>query len=251
MANGAPTSNTDNLDHALPQSSPPAAGGYKPSKTLIISLASILTFVVFAFIFTFEPPTYPSTPTDTTQLPPLLIDRPTEPLPLDESPTVSDFTDRLDLLATRLTKLEQSLVLMTKQLTSATPTVSDDMLSKLNDRLTKIEENLVATQRNISANSEAITALRTVIESLQAEATPIERTHIVADLKLLSVSIWDDGLVGLISLGEKNTAVSVGDFITGLKVEELSVENQTITFYELATNKRFMLYANSIVYKEK
>ena len=89
------------------------------------------------------------------------------------------------------------------------------------------------------------------MQGLQVDQRQDSRDELpVAGLKLLSVSIWDDGAVAIVSLGNRKTGLSVGNFFAGLKVEDISVAEQSLTLYQPSTDRLYTLYADAIVYRE-
>ena len=253
MATAPIGSSTDHLSHALPESSPsPKSARVSPMLLIVSCLLLLLLVAVLVFSFLWSSPSAPQpSPNLATPDPASLLSPIVEPPSLVSPPSVPDFVQRLDSFDTRLSKLEQSLTSTIERFTFVNAIASSDNLSTYTNRLDNIENFFASLQDSLTSNSDAIAALREAHTLLQSEAKLTDPTDIAADLKLLSVSIWDDGAVGLISLGPKNTTVAIGDFIVGLKVEELSTEHQTITLYQPTTNRRFTLYADSIVYKEE
>lgn len=169
---------------------------------------------------------------------------------IDDAVNVSDFGRRLELIDERLASLEQSLSRLDAELSNHDNTdaeVSQDLATQLHTLKSRI-----ATLD--SADNVLVGELNRIKAFLQKVENEIRTDALselpVAGLKLLSVSIWDDGAVAIVSLGNRKTGLSVGNFFAGLKVEDISVADQSLTLYEPARDKLYTLYADAIVYKE-
>ncbi|MBC6414478.1 MAG: hypothetical protein GDA45_06325 [Chromatiales bacterium] len=171
-------------------------------------------------------------------------------LAIDDTVGVSDFGRRLDATDERLTAIEQSAVLLQSELSNYNSTAvetSQGLAAEMRSLKNRMAE-LVATDNTLS---NTVARIEASIQTINTEPQPPSANQLpVVGLKLLSVSIWDDGAVAIVSLGNRKTGLSVGNFFAGLKVENLSVAEQSLTLYEPATDKLYTLYADAIVYKE-
>ena len=176
-------------------------------------------------------------------------------------PVASDLVLAVD---DRLGTLEQSLSELTQQMGQLSAAVAakqsardnrewvqSSELAEIRHALSMYEERFSELQRAISAQArsvknfqESLFASGQVGDEEQGSALPVD------GLQLLSVAVWDDGLIAIVGLGGRRTGLSVGDYIVGLKVEAMSVEEQTLDLYQPSTQKFYQLKANSIVYKE-
>jgi len=171
-------------------------------------------------------------------------------LATDTAIAVTDFGQSLDEFGGRLSVVEEALVQQQAEWASAQDSAAQDsqtLAAEMSSMQQRVAELAVADD-TLSATLARVEAL---LEKLQSEQPPPSPSTLpVAGLKLLSVSIWDDGAVAIVSLGNRTTALSLGNYFAGLKVEGLSVAEQSLTLYEPATNKLYTLYADAIVYQE-
>ena len=171
-------------------------------------------------------------------------------LEMDSTIGISDFGRRLDDVDERLASMEQSVSQLRDELSSykgVESQVSQSLASELQSLKSRIAQ--LATADNTLGNS--LDHIKVLLRRLETQRQSDTQNELpVAGLKLLSVSIWDDGAVAIVSLGKRKTGLSVGNFFAGLKVEDISVAEQSLTLYEPAANKLYTLYADAIVYKE-
>ena len=163
---------------------------------------------------------------------------------------ISDFGQRLDATDQQLRSLEQSMVRLQDELSNYKNIVtqtSQSLATELQKLKNKVSQ-LAAADDTLNNTLNRITVFLQKFENQQPPQSSNELP--VVGLKLLSVSIWDDGAVAIVSLGDRKTGLSVGNFFAGLKVEDISVAEQSLTLYEPATDKLYTLYADAIVYKE-
>ena len=168
----------------------------------------------------------------------------------DNSASVSDFGKRLDAMDERLRSMEQTISQLKDELSNYS-NINSEAVQSVSAELQALKHqisNLTATDNTLSHSIKQIKASMQSIEGEQHQDSQNELP--VAGLKLLSVSIWDDGAVAIVSLGNRRTGLSVGNFFAGLKVEDISVAEQSLTLYEPVRDKLYTLYADSIVYKE-
>lgn len=168
----------------------------------------------------------------------------------DRAISVSDFGNRLDTVDNRISSIEKSVSQIESELSNYR-SIESDTSKRLSIELQNLKgriDKLANTDRTLDQSLEQI---KIVLQKMQTKQNQESQSELpVAGLKLLSVSIWDDGMVAIVSLGNRKTALSVGNFFAGLKVEDISVGEQSLTLYEPATNKIYTLYADAIVYKE-
>ena len=168
----------------------------------------------------------------------------------DNAMRVSDFGSRLDAVDGRLVTMEQSVSQIKSELSNYKGIESETSQS-LSSELHTLESQIAQLTKADSTLSQSLEQIKITLQRMQTEEHQDSQSELpVVGLKLLSVSIWDDGAVAIVSLGNRKTALSVGNFFAGLKVEDISVAEQSLTLYEPATNKLYTLYANAIVYKE-
>ena len=166
---------------------------------------------------------------------------------LDAVPNISDFNQQLSALDDRLLALEHTVVQANTQLTASQDSWSAQF-EEVKQELAELKQ--VALQLS-DANKHLAQTLSTVqLELSQDDEVSVSSVIPMHGLNLLSVSMWDDGAIAIVSLGSRTTGLSPGDFVAGLKVEAMSVAEQSLTLYQPATDKLYKLHANSIVYKE-
>ena len=168
----------------------------------------------------------------------------------DDAMSVSDFGSRLDAVDDRLIAMEQSVSQIKSELSNYKGIESETSQS-LSSELHTLESQIAQLTNADSTLSQSLEQIKIALQRMQTEEHQDSQSELpVVGLKLLSVSIWDDGALAIVSLGNRKTALSVGNFFAGLKVEDISVAEQSLTLYEPATNKLYTLYADAIVYKE-
>jgi len=168
----------------------------------------------------------------------------------DATIAVADFGQSLDEFGGRLSVMEEALAQQQGEWASAQDSAAQNsqaLAAEMSSVQQRVAE-LAAADDTLHATLSQVLAL---LEKLQSEQPAASSSTLpVAGLKLLSVSIWDDGAVAIVSLGSRTTGLSLGNYFAGLKVEALSVAEQSLTLYEPATNKLYTLYADAIVYQE-
>ena len=171
-------------------------------------------------------------------------------LETDDAMSVSDFGSRLDAVDGRLIAMEQSVLQIKYELSNYKGTESE-ISQSLSSELHTLKSRIAQLTNADSTLSQSLEQIKIALQRMQTEEHQDSQSELpVVGLKLLNVSIWDDGAVAIVSLGNRKTALSVGNFFAGLKVEDISVTEQSLTLYEPATNKLYTLYADAIVYKE-
>ena len=171
-------------------------------------------------------------------------------LTTDDAVAVADFGQRVDAVDERLTSIDQSISQLRDELSSH-KNIRSETAQRLTAELQTLKRQVTELTIADGALNDTLKHIKTVMQNIASESDSKPQNDLpVAGLKLLSVSIWDDGAVAIVSLGNRKTGLSVGNFFAGLKVEDISVAEQSLTLYEPATNKLYTLYADSIVYKE-
>ena len=168
----------------------------------------------------------------------------------DNTVSISDFGSRLDAADERLSSIEQSVSQMRSEL-SHDKALNAETLQGLYSQVQSLTGRVAALASADDTFDDSLKQIETVMQKMQVDQRQDSRDELpVVGLKLLSVSIWDDGAVAIVSLGNRKTGLSVGNFFAGLKVEDISVAEQSLTLYEPATDRLYTLYADAIVYKE-
>lgn len=224
------------------------------SKVVLIATLSLSVIVLGVVFFSFSDttPTFSETSSRVSEatLPSLDTLNLARATTLDAAPNITDFNQRLTAIDNRLLPLEQAVEQFSAQLVehnNAWAMQLKELVAKIAD-LTEQFTQLANTNHSLSESvSEMQHKLAQNEESLAQKFQSDLPMH---GLSLLSVSIWDDGVVAIVSLGTRMTSLSEGDFFAGLKVEAMSVAEQSLTLYQPTTDKLYKLYADSIVYKE-
>ena len=168
----------------------------------------------------------------------------------DSTVSVSDFGSRLDVADERLVSIEKSVSQMQSEL-SHDRDLKAETLQSLYSEVQSLKGRVAELASIDSTLDDSLKQMKTVLQKMQVDQRQDSRNELpVVGLKLLSVSIWDDGAVAIVSLGNRKTGLSVGNFFAGLKVEDISVAEQSLTLYEPSTDRLYTLYADAIVYKE-
>ena len=150
----------------------------------------------------------------------------------DNTVSVSDFGSRLDAADQRLSAMEQSVSQMQSELSHDREREAETLqglyseVQSLKGRVAK----LASADSTLDDSLKQMQATMQEMQELQVDQRQDSQDELpVAGLKLLSVSIWDDGAVAIVSLGNRKTGLSVGNFFAGLKVEDISVAEQSLT----------------------
>ena len=168
----------------------------------------------------------------------------------DSTVSVADFGSRLDAADERLSAIEKSVSQMRSEL-SHDKDVQAETLQRLYSDMQSLKGRVAELASAGNTLDDSLRQIKTVLQKVQVDQHQDSRNELpVAGLKLLSVSIWDDGAVAIVSLGNRKTGLSIGNFFAGLKVEDISVAEQSLTLYEPSTDRLYTLYADAIVYKE-
>ena len=171
----------------------------------------------------------------------------------DNTVSVSDFGSRLDAADQRLSAMEQSVSQMQSELSHDRDREAEtlqSLYSEVRSLKGRVAE-LASADNTLGDSLKQMQATMQEMQKLQVDQRQDSRNELpVAGLKLLSVSIWDDGAVAIVSLGNRKTGLSVGNFFAGLKVEDISVAEQSLTLYQPSTDRLYTLYADAIVYRE-
>ena len=163
---------------------------------------------------------------------------------------ISDFGRRLDVVDEELRSVKQSISQLKDELSNYKNTAAE-VSQSLGSQLQALKNRLAELSSANSTLSDALNQTKMSLGKIETQRLATSQSALpVVGLKLLSVSIWDDGAVAIVALGNRNTALSVGNFFAGLKVEDMSVAEQSLTLYEPAADKLYTLYADAIVYKE-
>ena len=168
----------------------------------------------------------------------------------DNTVSVSDFSSRLDAADERLSAMEQSVSQIKSELSHDRDREAET-LQGLYSEVQSLKAQVAGLANAGNSLDNSLKQMKTVMQKMQVDQRQDSRDELpVAGLKLLSVSIWDDGAVAIVSLGNRKTGLSVGNFFAGLKVEDISVAEQSLTLYEPSTDRLYTLYADAIVYRE-
>ena len=168
----------------------------------------------------------------------------------DDTISISDFGGRLDAADRRLSAMERSVSQMQSEL-SHDNNLKSETLQSLYSEVQSLTDRVAELASAGDTLDDSLQRMQETMQGLQVDQRQDSRDELpVAGLKLLSVSIWDDGAVAIVSLGNRKTGLSVGNFFAGLKVEDISVAEQSLTLYEPSTDKLYTLYADAIVYRE-
>ena len=168
----------------------------------------------------------------------------------DNTVSVSDFGSRLDAANQRLSAMEQSVSQMQSELSHDRDRKAET-LQGLYSEVQALKGRVAKLASAGDTLDDSLQQMQATMQELQVDQHQDSRDELpVVGLKLLSVSIWDDGAVAIVSLGNRKTGLSVGNFFAGLKVEDISVAEQSLTLYEPSTDRLYTLYADAIVYRE-
>ena len=168
----------------------------------------------------------------------------------DDTVSVSDFGSRLDATDARLSSIEQSVSQIQSEL-SHDKDLKSETLQGVYSELQSLKTWISELANADDTLGDSLHQMKIALQKMQVDQRQDSRDELpVVGLKLLSVSIWDDGAVAIVSLGNRKTGLSIGNFFAGLKVEDISVSEQSLTLYEPSTDRLYTLYADAIVYKE-
>ena len=168
----------------------------------------------------------------------------------DNTVSVSDFSSRLDAADQRLSAMEQSVSQVQSELSHDRDREAQT-LQGLYSEVQSLKGRVAELASAGDTLDDSLKQMKATMQEMQVDQHQDSRDELpVVGLKLLSVSIWDDGAVAIVSLGNRKTGLSIGNFFAGLKVEDISVAEQSLTLYEPSTDRLYTLYADAIVYRE-